>query len=1054
MMEKLLVLDDEILILKSLQRLFEDDYEVFTASDAETALREARRQDIAVILCDERMPGTSGHEFLRQAREVSSATRVMMSGYADISALTEAVNSGQIFSYIAKPWDPLKLKELVGAAAVHFKLIQEVEQERGLLRALMENIPDLIYFKDRESRFTRVNQAHARNLGARDAAECIGKSNADYFKPEDAARWRLSEQTIIRSGQPEIDRIEQLKDPRGGPSWWSTTQVPMFDRSGQVSGIAGISRNITVLKKGEELLREQSERNRMILETANEAFIGLDPDGTITAWNPQAELTFGWAASEAIGRTLCDTVVAPAYRAAHAHGVEQFLTTSEGSQLNRPIDMIALHRSGREFPVEATVWSVRAGGTVTYNAFVRDISERLLAEEALRKETTLVQLLQSVTTAANRSSAIEHTAKTCLRLICTYVGWPVCHVYLRANPTPERMTSTAIWQIQDAERFAAFREVTEHGDVTGETGLPGCILASGKPQWILSLADETPLSDRTKAAVEAGLHSAFGFPILVGEQIIGILEFYSLYTVQPDEELLGMLGHIGAQLGQVIIRQRAEEDLQRAKASAESANRAKSEFLTTMSHEMRTPMNAILGMADLLSESPLREEQRDYVRIFQKAGANLLVLINDILDLSKVESGHVELESIGFNLGIFLRRVTEMMLSRATDQGLRLTLEVHPDVPANLVGDPNRLRQILVNLIGNALKFTPQGSVTLRVEREPAPPADEGSRDWLRFNVIDTGIGIAADKIEMIFERFTQADSSTTRRYGGTGLGLAISKGLVELMGGRLGCTSEAGKGSTFFLSAPFEIREQEAAPSEEPATAMILPPPPAHQQTACRILIVEDSEYNIVLLRAYLKNSGFALDVAENGKIAVEKVMAGQADLVLMDLQMPVMDGLEATRAIRHWEASTGVRPIPILALTAHAAGEGVGISLEAGCNEHLTKPIKRVTLLEAISRHIHGKIRITPPEGIEELVPPYLTSVRREMGEILTGVESNDCEIARRLGHQFKGSGEGYGFPEITRTGAAVEAAAIAANEDEIRRQILALGAFLDRVEIMPVA
>ena len=226
-------------------------------------------------------------------------------------------------------------------------------------------------------------------------------------------------------------------------------EVPMFDRSGQVSGIAGISRDITALKTSEQLLREQNERNRMILDTANEAFIGMDPNGTITAWNPQAELTFGWTAAEAIGRTLCNTVVAPAYRAAHANGVEQFLTTTEGSQLNRPIDLIALHHDGHEFPVEATVWLARSGGTVIYNAFIRDISERLLAEEARRKETSLVQLLQSVTMAANRSSSIEHTAKTCLRLICNYVGWQVCHVYLRANHALNQMDAAAIWHLED-----------------------------------------------------------------------------------------------------------------------------------------------------------------------------------------------------------------------------------------------------------------------------------------------------------------------------------------------------------------------------------------------------------------------------------------------------------------------------------------------------------------------------------------------------------------------------------------------------------------------------
>ena len=262
-----------------------------------------------------------------------------------------------------------------------------------------------------------------------------------------------------------------------------------------------------------------------------------------------------------------------------------------------------------------------------------------------------------------------------------------------------------------------------------------------------------------------------------------------------------------------------------------------------------------------------------------------------------------------------------MMASRAQDRGLQLTLEVLPGVPLGLVGDPNRLRQILINLVGNALKFTEQGSVTLRVEPDPG-----GAAGWLRFNVVDTGIGIAADKTEMIFDRFTQADSSTTRKYGGTGLGLAISKGLAELMGGRIGCTSELGKGSTFFLTAPFDIRKAPETPEvcrtgrDRDSTAG----GHAEQQPVFRILIAEDSEDNLVLIKAYLKDRGFELDFAENGKIAVEKMISGHPDLVLMDLQMPVMDGLEATRAIRQWEAETHAHPIPILALTAHAGGGG----------------------------------------------------------------------------------------------------------------------------------
>jgi len=608
----------------------------------------------------------------------------------------------------------------------------------------------------------------------------------------------------------------------------------------------------------------------------------------------------------------------------------------------------------------------------------------------------------------------------------------------------QELVSVGIWHLEDAGRFAAFREATDGRPLVPGAGLPGRVLASGKPEWIVDVADKE-IFPRAEAARSAGLRSGFAFPVVVKDEIVGVLEFLSLQAAQPDEELLTILGQIGSQLGQVIIRQRAESDLQSAKASAESANNAKSEFLTTVSHEMRTPMNAILGMADLLSETSLGEEQRDYVHIFQKAGASLLDLINNILDLSKVESGHVELESAVFDLGPLLEKIVEMMLSRAQTRGLQLNLEVLTDVPLGLVGDANRLRQILINLVGNALKFTEQGFVTLRVERDPA-----GIPGCLRFSVVDTGIGISADKTEMIFGRFNQADSSTTRKYGGTGLGLAISKGLVELMGGRIACTSEVGKGSTFVVTVPFGLREE--AEIKEPARPGMISIPLAGspgQQPVLRILIAEDSPDNLALMKAYLKRSGFVLDFAENGRIAVDKVISGGLHLVLMDLQMPVMGGLEATRVIRQWEAKTLARPIPILALTAHAVGDAAAKSLEAGCTEHLSKPIKQATLLEAIARHIGRKTRITPPEGIESLVPAYLANVRRNMNEILG--DPTDCTLARRLGHRVKGEGESYGFPEITRTGAAVELAAMAADENEIRNQILMLASYLDHVEIV---
>ncbi len=602
----------------------------------------------------------------------------------------------------------------------------------------------------------------------------------------------------------------------------------------------------------------------------------------------------------------------------------------------------------------------KSSGVTVLKARIRALLRRKFFQEENRrireKGATLVQLLQSVTVAANSSSTIENAAQVCLDRMCSYTAWPVGHLYLRPNNSSEELISTGIWHVEGNGRMRAFREASDLCPAAAGTGLPGRVLASGKPEWIVNLADKDLFATRAHAAEQAGLRSGFAFPLVVAETVIGVLEFFSPHAVEPDQDLMAMMGHIGSQLGHVVIRQRAEEDLQRAKESAESANRAKSEFLTTVSHEMRTPMNAILGVADLLSESSLLEKQREYVCILQKTGANLLDLINNILDLSKVESGHFELEAIDFDLRPLLEKIIEMMDSRARNHGLQLVLEVLPGVPLELVGDENRLRQILVNLVGNALKFTERGSVTLRVEPDPG-----GEAGWLRFNVVDTGIGIAAEKMEMIFDRFTQADSSITRKYGGTGLGLAISRGLVEPMGGRIGCTSEPGKGSTFFLAAPFGVRKElETRDGIPPATLSIRPASPP----GTRILIAEDCAENLWLMEAYLDGCGFEIDFAENGEIAVEKVMDGNPQLVLMDLQMPVMDGLEATRRIRQWEARTHAGPVPILALTAHAAGEGVRTSLDAGCNEHLTKPINKANLLNAISRHVVVRIESVPPE------------------------------------------------------------------------------------------
>ncbi len=411
-------------------------------------------------------------------------------------------------------------------------------------------------------------------------------------------------------------------------------------------------------------------------------------------------------------------------------------------------------------------------------------------------------------------------------------------------------------------------------------------------------------------------------------------------TITPVTDETGKIIHFIAIKQDVTERVQAEQALQEAKRRAEVANRAKSDFLAAMSHEIRTPMNVVLGMSDSLLETDLDAEQHQLVQIMVRSGRALLAVINDVLDFSRIEAGRFTLSDSPFSPGQMVKETARLMRMAAEEKGLLLSDAVATDLPAAILGDDGRLRQVLINLLGNAIKFTQQGQISIQLLRHPEEP------ETLLFRVTDTGIGIASEHLDRIFDHFTQADSGIARRYGGTGLGLAISQRLVELMGGRMGVESQPGQGSTFFFTLPMRVVDP------LPDQTAVVEPLVGGATRSLRILLAEDSPDNQLLFQIYLKKSTHHLVVVNDGLEAVARVRKERFDLLLTDIEMPNLDGHAATRAIRQWEQEEGRPPLTIMALSAHASLDKRAESLAAGCDGHLTKPIRKQELLDAIQR------------------------------------------------------------------------------------------------------
>lgn len=634
-------------------------------------------------------------------------------------------------------------------------------------------------------------------------------------------------------------------------------------------------------------LEANEARIRKIVDIALDAVITIDERGLVTGWNPQAEQIFGWKSEEVIGQSLTNTIIPPRYREGHERGLRHYAATGAGPVLNKRIEITALDRSGREFPVELAITPMHFDGQTSFSAFLRDITER----------------------------------------------------------------------------------------------------------------------------------------------------------------------------------KQAEDELRRTQAAAESANKAKTEFLANMSHELRTPLNAIVGISDLLLKTSLTPEQRQCAQMGQRASQALLRLVNDVLDLAKIEAGTVRMESAPFDLRELLERTKRLMELRQRRKSVELSFTVAPDVPAELDGDGLRLQQILFNLLGNALKFTEEGTVSLTVSRATT----DAHRPLLQFEVRDTGIGIPTDQLDHIFGRFTQVDSGDNRKYGGAGLGLSICKQLIQLMQGTIQVSSVQRKGSTFTVTLPFTVSSaasQIVSPphrNESPKSDALIRTS-ASPSAPLSLLLVDDSPEIGQLATLYLKGLPYRLDRAGDGSTAIERCQARHYDLIFLDLQMPGMDGYATAKAIRDREEAQGISRKPIIAMTADVLGPARERSRQAGCTGFIGKPFSQATFLEAIQQYakqalqqpaddrtaqMTSAIQQPDEQDLERLRRKFLSNRRRDLDTLTSALSTRDWTTIQTIGHRMKGLAGSYGFEEIGAIGSLLEKAAGGQEPDRIASGMQELEQILERLD-----
>ncbi|MBF0185759.1 MAG: response regulator [Magnetococcales bacterium] len=674
-----------------------------------------------------------------------------------------------------------------------------------------------------------------------------------------------------------------------------------------------------------------------VASATKDAIVVIDGNSRILLWNEGAEMVFGYPQEACLGQPL--TLIMPErYQQRHLEALERLKSAQTTLYDGKTVELYGIHRDGREIPLEATLAHWYEEGQHYFSAIIRDISERIALEErnerVYQSQIAIGNLLQIALQPLALPELLQESLKTILSI--PWLSLEARGAIFLLDATGENLSLTAHYQLPESVQQGC-----------AQVPLGKCLCGH------VALTREVTFVGRgeAKVMVPEGVqdHGHYSIPILSSNRLLGVMMAYVPPEHQGTVEEEKFLTTIANTLAGVIERKEGEQRLREAKEAAELASRYKSEFLATISHEVRTPLNGIMGMAALLMEKRLSSKKLFYVEMIRKSGENLLNIINDVLDLSKIEAGHLQLEVQPFSPRVMRNELRDLFGELATKKGLHLRTRIASDVPQMVEGDVHRIRQILVNLLSNAIKFTEKGEINLRITA--ADEATDRQVTLLEFQVEDTGIGITAEVAERLFQPFTQGDASTTRKYGGSGLGLAICRRLAERMAGQVRLSSEPGRGSLFSFRVPLRKAASNRSPvpmeGEERMERVVFSP-------GVKVLVAEDNIVNQKLFQIILKGLGVTVTTVANGQEALRCLREGRYQLVLMDCHMPEMDGLEACETFRRYEREQKLAHTPVVAVTANAMSGEKERCLAAGMDDYLTKPIAKGDLQTLLLRYL----------------------------------------------------------------------------------------------------